>query len=136
VSWQTQQAGVPLVKYGVASGQYSQQQYGTYSSYSAADLCGPPANAWGYITPGFINTAVLQGLQPNTTYYYVYGDQVCGGCGGCARHSSHEDTCDDTVAGSLSTCSGDNSWCGGSLHWRIEMPHVQPPAVGGATGCA
>jgi hypothetical protein len=55
---------------------YSQQQYGTYSTYSAADMCSQPAAAWGYSSPGFINTAVLKGLAPSTTYYYVYGQEV------------------------------------------------------------
>jgi hypothetical protein len=64
------------VKYGTAPGLYSQQQYGTYTTYSADDMCSQPAAAWGYSSPGFINTAVLKGLAPNTTYYYVYGQEV------------------------------------------------------------
>lgn len=76
VTWQTYEAGRPAVKYGLQPGNYSQVQYGTFSTYSADDLCSQPASAWGYSSPGIINTAVLQNLQPGTTYYYSYGQEV------------------------------------------------------------
>lgn len=62
--------------FGTASGVYSQQRTATYSTYGAADMCSQPASAWGYSSPGVINTAVLKGLAPNTTYYYVFGQEV------------------------------------------------------------
>lgn len=103
VSWQTAAAGKPLVKFGLSPGSYSQQQFGTYSTYTAADLCSQPANAWGYSTPGFINTAVLQGLQPNTTYYYMFGDEVGGG--GCVV---------------IGACTTSKHWC--IAAWREGLP--------------
>lgn len=76
MSWTTRAGSAPVVKYGTAPGVYSQQQYGTYTTYTADDMCSQPAAAWGYSSPGFINTAVLKGLAPNTTYYYVHGQEV------------------------------------------------------------
>lgn len=81
VTWTTQEGSAPAVKYGAAPGVYSQQQFGTYSTYSAADMCSQPAAAWGFSSPGFINTAVLKGLAPSTTYYYVYGQEVSSSTG-------------------------------------------------------
>jgi hypothetical protein len=76
VSWTTQDAGAPEVRFGTIPGAYALRQFGTYSSYAAADMCSQPANAWGYSSPGVINTAVLQQLAPNTTYYYIFGQEV------------------------------------------------------------
>lgn len=76
MTWQTYEAGRPAVKYGLQPVNYSQVQYGTFSTYSADDLCSQPASVWGYSSPGIINTAVLQNLQPGTTYYYIYGQEV------------------------------------------------------------
>jgi hypothetical protein len=76
VSWATQETGSPEVRFGTAPGAYILRQFGTYSSYTAADMCSQPANAWGYSSPGVINTAVLQQLAPNTTYYYTFGQEV------------------------------------------------------------
>lgn len=77
MTWTTQLGSAPVVKYGKVSRTYTKQQYGTYSTYTAADMCNQPASAWGFSSPGVINTALLQGLEPNTTYFYVYGQEVC-----------------------------------------------------------
>jgi len=37
-------------------------------------LCGAPANSSGYKDPGEIHSAVLTNLNPDTRYYYQYGD--------------------------------------------------------------
>jgi hypothetical protein len=37
-------------------------------------MCGAPANATGFIDPGMMHNALLDGLTPSTRYYYVYGD--------------------------------------------------------------
>jgi hypothetical protein len=76
VTWSTQLGSGPMVKYGKVSRTYTKQQFGTYSTYAASDMCNQPASAWGYSSPGVINTAVLQGLEPNTTYFYTYGQEV------------------------------------------------------------
>jgi len=78
VTWSTQEAGAPVVRWGTAPGQYLSKASGTSSTYTAADLCAEPANGMGWKTPGMINTALMTGLQPNTRYYYVVGDPVRG----------------------------------------------------------
>lgn len=40
------------------------------------DMCGGPAAGEGWLDPGSLHRAVVTGLQPNTEYFYVYGDKV------------------------------------------------------------
>ena len=49
-----------------------------YRTYSADDLCGPPANIVGaqqFMDPGYIYDALLTGLEPGRRYYYRVGCQ-------------------------------------------------------------
>lgn len=76
VQWQTRDAGSPMVKYGTSPGMYTLTANGTNTTYTAADLCGAPANSTGFVNPGAINRVLLTGLAPSTRYYYIYGDAV------------------------------------------------------------
>jgi hypothetical protein len=55
----------------------------TATTYTAGDLCGAPANAEGWLPqgPGFFQSAVLSDLQPQTAYYYQFGDDTPGAGG-------------------------------------------------------
>lgn len=46
---------------------------GASVTYSAADMCGPPANASGWMEPGWISTARVEELTPGNTYEYMVG---------------------------------------------------------------
>ena len=44
------------------------------STYKASDMCGAPATDIGFRSPGFLHTALLDGLKPNAEYFYQLGD--------------------------------------------------------------
>lgn len=39
-------------------------------------MCGGPAAGEGWLDPGALHRAALQGLQPDTEYFYIYGSEV------------------------------------------------------------
>jgi hypothetical protein len=43
-------------------------------SYSRNEMCGGDAREVGYASPGYFHTAVMSGLVPGRTYWYVVGD--------------------------------------------------------------
>jgi hypothetical protein len=79
VTWVSNEAKSPQVKYGTRPGVYSHTAPATSFTYTAKDLCGPPATTFGWRDPGMIHYAVMKNLNPGTKYYYVYGDQQSGG---------------------------------------------------------
>jgi hypothetical protein len=77
VQWTTRDAGqAPIAKYGTAAGNYGDVAPGRTSTYAREDLCGGVANSTGFLDPGLFHTAILTGLQPDTTYFYSYGNEV------------------------------------------------------------
>lgn len=55
---------------------HTQLATGTTDTYTAADLCQPPANETGpgkFLSPGQLHTVALTGLEANTVYYYKVG---------------------------------------------------------------
>lgn len=63
------------VKYGTHSGVYTHTVSATTESYNYTDLCNEPATTVGWHDPGLINNAVLGNLMPQSTVYYVFGDE-------------------------------------------------------------
>jgi hypothetical protein len=51
-------------------------------TYRRDEMCGGDARGVGYAPPGFFRTAVMTGLVPGRTYWYVVGDAGSGGVGG------------------------------------------------------
>ena len=49
---------------------------GTTHTYTAADLCGSPANSTGYVAPGSFHNVTLANLTASTHYFYRFGDPV------------------------------------------------------------
>lgn len=66
------------LRYGLSKKDLSLTVTANVSTYTPADLCDAPANSTGWKEPGTINSGVMTGLEPNTRYYYVVGDEVRG----------------------------------------------------------
>lgn len=76
MQWVTRDRGSPTVRWGPARGAMQHSAAGDSQTYSRADMCGPPANASGWMEPGWLHGAVMTGLLPATRYVYQYGDEV------------------------------------------------------------
>ncbi len=87
VSWNSGVAGNARVRWGTESGVYPFGADAVATTYTAADMCGPPANAEGWLPqgPGYFQSAVMTNLAPSTVYYYVFGDDTEGAGGWCDR---------------------------------------------------
>jgi hypothetical protein len=75
VHWVTSNARLPTVRYGTSPGELTQASLASSRSYTAADLCGEPANGVGYLHPGTLHTAVLTDVTPGSLFYSV-GDSA------------------------------------------------------------
>ena len=78
-----------MVKYGAEPGNHTSAAPAETSTYGRQDLCGGVANSTGFLDPGLFHTAMLTGLQHDTTYYYVYGDEVGAAALLCRFHGAH-----------------------------------------------
>ena len=79
LTWVTRDAEHPTVYWGTQSGgPYTNKAAAQTSTYTRAELCGPPANTTGYREPGLIHSAIMYSLAPGEIYYYIYGDEVLG----------------------------------------------------------
>ncbi|CAL8471735.1 g11277 [Coccomyxa elongata] len=76
--WTTRDAGRPAVRWGREPGILTEQNGGSFSTYTRLQMCGAPANSTGWVDPGWLNYAALTGLQPGTRYYYTVGDPGWG----------------------------------------------------------
>ena len=69
--------GTPVANYYETSkGKNSQKVSGTSHTYTASDMCGPPANltqAGCFQAPGMLHVVELTNLKPNTRYSYKVG---------------------------------------------------------------
>ena len=45
-------------------------------TYTADEMCGAPATTVGYRPPGYLHSATITGLTPNTQYFYQVGDST------------------------------------------------------------
>ena len=93
VQWVTRDRGSPRARWGKRSvhagsssggggggGSYEHNATGSSSTYTREEMCGAPANTTGGMQPGWLQAAVMSGLEPSTRYYYQYGDEVGAGC--------------------------------------------------------
>jgi len=82
VSWNTLRSTAPAVRYGLAKDALNHTASASLvltSTYSAKDMCGPPATKVGFNTPvGLLHSALLTGLRPSTRYYYQIVDEKIG----------------------------------------------------------
>eukprot|EP00039_Didymoeca_costata_P023149 m.6158 g.6158 ORF g.6158 m.6158 type:complete len:635 (+) comp3490_c0_seq1:62-1966(+) len=83
VSWTSAQSDTQathIVEYGTSANSLTQQEKALTYTYSAANLCGPPANYSGYHDPGFMHTAVLDlsTFTSGQSVYYKFGSTQFG----------------------------------------------------------
>lgn len=74
--WVSGSAAAPEVRYGASPGALAYRRTGTTRSYSAADMCGSPANTTGsrlFRPVGYIHDVLMETLQPGQTVFYRYG---------------------------------------------------------------
>ena len=75
VQWTTGVQYTPTVEYGECGGKLDKISMGTWRTYKASDMCGPPANLSAhFINPGYLHEVVLTGLKPHTRYCYRCGN--------------------------------------------------------------
>jgi phosphodiesterase/alkaline phosphatase D-like protein len=92
-------------------------------------MCGAPANSTGWHKPGHFHSVVLARLQPNTRYYYVYGDVNENIWSPetsfvTAPPSGHDQTLDFFVFGDLGQAEVDGT---------NEKPQTMPPSINTTT---
>lgn len=68
----------PWIKYGTNPRSLDLSALVKTTTYTANDMCGAPATTVGWRDPGFFHKALLEGLKPNTQYYYQVGDSSKG----------------------------------------------------------
>ena len=76
--WTQKQCASPLVRYGLKPDELGLTQLAAFSARIDRDaLCGMqqglPAGTSGYFDAGFLVTAVLLTLEPDTLYFYQLG---------------------------------------------------------------
>ena len=125
VQWTTRDKGAPVVMYGAQAGKRTSAAPAETGTYGRQDLCGGVANSTGFMNPGLFHTAALTGLQPDTAYFYVYGDEVPHPCSAvallcvCARCILHPLPCTVSGAGS------ESAQCWTVLSLLVFTPHGQ-----------
>lgn len=79
INWNTQQNSFPSVNYGTDPAHLTNSILRVLTtSYQSTDLCGEPATSKGWRAPGYLHSALLTDLTPNTLYYYQVGDESSG----------------------------------------------------------
>ena len=74
----------PVVQFGPSEDALNRTAHGESDTYFAADMCHAPANTSSqqtWIHPGMLHRVLLQGLAPDTRYYYRVG---------CADHNNSD----------------------------------------------
>ncbi|KAK2076560.1 hypothetical protein QBZ16_005320 [Prototheca wickerhamii] len=83
VSWIAAERGAPVIAYGLSKDNLTLTVEDIANwTYTAAEMCGHPANSSGWKHPGTIISGVLTDLEPNTRYYYTVSDAETGDVAG------------------------------------------------------
>jgi len=79
VHWTSAQNQFPSLQWGLSPDNLSKTVMQVFTeTYTAADMCGAPANGTGFHDPGFLHSAIIQGMPFNTKIYYQVGDESSG----------------------------------------------------------
>lgn len=76
VQWSSLDAAHPEVRWGTDAKALDRTTTADSDTYGLDDMCGPPATTAGWLEPGLLHRALLADLQPDTEYWYKYGDEV------------------------------------------------------------
>jgi len=77
VQWSSGAKYAPQVRYGLSPLTLTQSSTGLSRTYSAKDLCGPPANLSAhFFDPGQLHDVLLTDLKSGTKYFYKYGSDL------------------------------------------------------------
>jgi hypothetical protein len=74
-------ARAPKVRYGISTEELTLEATGTSATYSASDMCQPPASILAqhfYRDPGYMHTVIMRNLDPDREYYYQFGNEHDG----------------------------------------------------------
>ncbi len=75
VQWTTGAKYIPIVRYGLHRANLDMTVTGSSHTYTAKDMCGPPANlSTHFVNPGQLHDVLLSDLKPSTKYFYQYGN--------------------------------------------------------------
>lgn len=74
--WTTLNRSIAGVRWGTQPGRYRRSALSEIKTYSREEMCGAPASTIGWLDPGIFHSALMDGLQPSTRYYYTVGDLV------------------------------------------------------------
>jgi len=74
--WSSATSTAPVLKWGTASGIYDIVVTAETSAISKSELCGSPANSYGWRDQGLIHTAAFNGMRAlaSANIYYIFGD--------------------------------------------------------------
>jgi len=76
VDWNSQQNAFPSLNWGDSPANLTNSILRVMTStYRVTDMCGPPASTVGWNEPGFLHSALIEGLEPGRQYYYQVGDE-------------------------------------------------------------
>ncbi|TMW60176.1 hypothetical protein Poli38472_000218 [Pythium oligandrum] len=81
VMYNSASSRTPEARYGTDPTNLDHHATGTSTTYKASDMCQAPATTVAqrlFRDPGFMHTAIMTDLTPETTYFYQYGNDVDG----------------------------------------------------------
>lgn len=78
ISWSSNMSSAPVLRYGLVSGNYTEEVLATTFRIERSQMCNAPANTTGWRDLGEIHTATFVGAAAlaNTRVYYVFGDSA------------------------------------------------------------
>jgi hypothetical protein len=76
VMWTTHGNMFPSLNYGTSATNLSHSILRiSTTSYASTDFCGAPASTKGWRIPGYLHTALITALTPNTEYFFQVGSE-------------------------------------------------------------
>ena len=76
--WSSATSTEPVLRWGTASGEYTETTVAATSTIDRSEMCGAPANTIGWRDLGLIHTAAFKGMSAveSGRVYYMFGDEA------------------------------------------------------------